>query len=126
MQGVYLEGLTKRWYRTTYLKGRWHYYDGNGSHSACTLVFSDKQKEYLEKFEIQEGILCNACVVLADSEKILIHAETISQMGKTLLNRICSEEGCNITGVAYVSQDTPLEKPHYCTKHNLRVQNNLK
>jgi len=117
-----LEGLTKGWYRTSHLNGRWHYYDGNGSHSACTLVFSDKQKDYLEKFEIAEGTICRSCEVLVDSEKILIKAQDV--IGKILVNRICSDSECIVSGVAYVPCYTKDEKPHYYTKHNLRLQQN--
>ena len=92
-----------------------------------------KTKTFLKEFEIDIRYnICHICklkleqIKQNDSKK-----ETLTEInnmsvsdGHVLKNVICSEHNCKNSGVSFVSVIDE-EKPHYCIKHNLRIQETI-
>ena len=97
-------------------------------------VFYAKNIEFLEKYEILDtSKICHICELkLQQIKQNNSKKETLTEIneisvsdGHVLKNVLCSQENCKNSGVAFVSIIDE-EKPHYCIKHNLRVQETIR
>lgn len=139
-----MEGLKFGWRRTA--RSDTYHYIRDFSHKAnyetitslCTEksieVGYAKTKIFLKEFEIDiQYNICHTCklkleqIKQNDSKKETL-AETNEMSvrnGYVLQKVICAEETCDENGTAFVSINDE-EKPHYCIKHNLLVQETIK
>jgi len=142
--GQYLmEGLKFGWVRPVrkdichYIEDFSHVVTGNVN-SLCNeyhiKAHHGRNKEFLEKYEILDtSTICHVCELkLKQLEQNNSKKEILDEINNTsvsygyvLRNVVCSDENCNEKGITFVSI-TDEEKPHYCIKHNLRVQETIR
>jgi hypothetical protein len=128
-----MEGLTNGWVKSD-ISGKYHHIrrDINSDELATSSCGFKTRKfaEILKKFEILDvSKICITCELKLKNKKqndskkqILTEINEMSvSTGHILKKVICQEEDCNVSGMTFVSMNNE-EKPHYCIKHNLRVQ----
>lgn len=139
-----MEGLKFGWRRAA--RSDIYHYIRDFSHKAnyetitslCTKksieVDYAKTKIFLKEFEIgTQYTICDICKLkLEQLQQNNSKKETLAKInemsisnGHVLQKVICSEDNCNSSGMVFVLINNE-EKPHYCIKHNLRVQETIK
>lgn len=121
--------MNKGW---TKIKKRYHFFNGADVTSLCHNTkhphlkignYSERYQFFLDPKNYTNPILCDTCNRLRNKQ-IKENNKKLSISNYKLKERICSEDGCNVKGVAYVSTTSP-EKEHYCITHNFLVQGEL-
>ena len=115
---------------------KYHYHAINDLLSICGraryYMSRSKELEFLADFKITPDMrICPECYTLRKDrvrhEIVRQHQESVTGYRKIyeLKERTCNEPGCKARGIALVCVSNEEEKPHYCIRHNVRVQNRI-